>query len=281
MSNQNKFKITLGFSPCPNDTFIFDALVNGKIDTQGIEFDYFLADVEELNNKALKSEPDITKLSFFAYAFLWKHYQLLDSGSALGNNCGPLLISKTKYEFSEIHSLRISVPGFYTTANFLMSFAFPDAINKKSIIFSDIENAVLQGLTDAGVIIHENRFTYTDRGLVKIIDLGEYWESKTGYPIPLGGIAIKRNLPEDFKNKINSLLKQSVEFALSNPLSSKKFVKQNAQEISEEVIKKHIELYVNNYTKNLGKQGKEAINFMYDFVYKSKLIPELPEKIFL
>ena len=276
-----KTKITLGFSPCPNDTFIFDALVNRKIDTQGIEFNYFMSDVEDLNKKALQAKPDITKLSFFAYSFLWKVYQLMDSGSALGNNCGPLLISKKEFDISEIHSLSIAVPGIYTTANFLMSFAFPDALNKKSLVFNQIENAILDGTTDVGVIIHENRFTYADKGLVKIIDLGELWESKTGYPIPLGGIAIKRSMPEDLKRKINSLIKQSVEFAFSNPFSSKEFVKQNAQELSEDVIKKHIDLYVNHYTKSLGKSGKDAINFMYDFAFKNNLIPELPEDIFI
>ena len=177
--------LSLGFSPCPNDTFIFDAMVNNKIDTEGLSFEVTIADIEELNRRAFRRSLDITKLSYYAYAYLIKDYVLLHAGSALGNNCGPLLISKPEYLKSTVENLTIAIPGMYTTANFLLSLAYPDVTKKVEMRFLDIENAILQNKVDAGVIIHENRFTYQLRGLVTILDLGEYWETQTGLPIPL------------------------------------------------------------------------------------------------
>ncbi len=255
-----KIKLSLGFSPCPNDTFIFDALVHNKIDTEGIEFKYFLADVEELNQKALQNIPDVSKVSFHAFLFLRKNYTLLNSGSALGENVGPLLISKKQYSLNEIDDLRIAIPGKLTTANLLLKIAAPKAVNKTEIVFSDIENAVLEDKFDAGLIIHENRFTYQKKGLNKIIDLGEYWEKLTQTPIPLGGIVAKKILSDDIIEKLNRIMKRSVLFAMKNPESSKSFVKQNAQEMDDDVIGKHIKLYVNNYTIDLGEKGRKAIN---------------------
>ena len=257
-------KITLGFSPCPNDTFIFDALVNKKIDTFGLDFEYVLADVEELNKKAFQQELDITKLSFHAYLFLTEKYTLLNSGSALGQNCGPLLISKNDHTLKDVDNLTIAVPGEFTTANFLLKFAFPKISSKKIILFSDIEKAVLDEKVDAGVIIHESRFTYAEKGLKKIADLGEYWERVTKQPIPLGGIVAKKNLPEETIFLFNKLIKQSVEFAFANPESSKDFIKANAQELDDEVIKKHIDLYVNKFSLSLGRKGKIAINTFFE-----------------
>ena len=253
-------KLSLGFSPCPNDTFIFDAMVHNKIDTEGIEFDYFLADVEELNQKALQNIPDVSKVSFHAYLFLTKNYVLLNSGSALGENVGPLLISKKKYSLNEIDNLRIAIPGKLTTANLLLKIAAPKAVNKTEIIFSEIENAVIENKFDAGLIIHENRFTYQKKGLKKIIDLGEYWEKLTKTPIPLGGIVAKKSLSDSIIKKLNRIMKRSVLFAMNNPMSSKGFVKQNAQEMADDVIRKHINLYVNNYTVEIGEKGRNAIN---------------------
>lgn len=255
-------KLSLGFSPCPNDTFIFDALVHNKIDTEGIEFDYFLSDVEELNQQALQNIPDVSKVSFHAFLFLRNKYTLLNSGSALGENVGPILISKKKYSLYEINDLRIAIPGKLTTANLLLKIAAPKAINKTEIIFSEIENAVIENKFDAGLIIHENRFTYQKKGLKKIIDLGEFWENLTQTPIPLGGIIAKKSLPNDIIEKLNRIIKRSVLFAMKNPDSSKNFVKQNAQKMADDVIEKHINLYVNNYTIDLGEKGKEAINVL-------------------
>lgn len=274
-------KLSLGFSPCPNDTFIFDAMVHGKIDTEGLEFEVLMADVEELNTRAFAKELDITKLSFHAYAYLLKDYALLDAGSALGNNCGPLLISKRKINPKEIDNIKIAIPGKFTTANFLLSLAHPNATNKVELLFSEIENAVLNSDVDAGLIIHENRFTYHERGLNKIIDLGEFWESKTQMPIPLGGIVVKKSLPIEIQQKVNRVMQKSVAFALENPQETKEYVKKYAQEMKEEVMYKHINLYVNDYTLNLQKKGKDAVNQLFNSAFQLKIIPIYTGKIFL
>jgi len=280
--------LTLGFSPCPNDCFIFDAMLHGKIDTEGLEFDVFMEDVETLNQKAFKGELDITKLSYHAYAHLTKKYQLLNAGSALGNNCGPLLITN-KNDLSGLVSelrspdskLKIAIPGKYTTANFLLSLAFPEATDKVEMVFSDIEDAVLTGKVDAGLIIHENRFTYEQKGLKKIIDLGEYWETLTKAPIPLGGIVIKRGFPNELKATFDRVLRKSVEYAFANPKSSLSFVKEHAQEMSEEVMYKHIDLYVNNYSVDLGKEGKRAVKLLFDKAEELGMINKMEDNIFL
>ena len=227
-------KLTLGFSPCPNDTFIFDALVHHKIDTEGLEFEVIFADVEQLNKWAFQGNLDITKLSYNAFTHCVNDYALLDSGSALGNNCGPLLIKKPNTILTK--ESKIAIPGKYTTANMLLNIAFPNHQNKVEILFSEIENKVLEGKVDAGLIIHENRFTYEDKGLEKEKDLGEFWEEETGLPIPLGGIVVKRELPLATQQKIERLLRKSVEFAFENPNSSADYVKFHAQEMEKEVV---------------------------------------------
>lgn len=275
-----KHKLTLGFSPCPNDTFIFDAMVNGRIDLGFIEVEVVLADVEELNRMALAGKLDVTKISYNAYAHVHHRYQLLNAGSALGNNCGPLLISKRQLSEDELKTASIAIPGQHTTANFLMSFAYPDAQNKQEFLFSEIESAVTYGKVDAGVIIHENRFTYQEKGLVKIADLGEVWEQQTGFPIPLGGIAIKRQIRPDIRAKFDSLLRQSVQFAFDHPDASKDYVACHAQEMSEEVMWSHINLYVNDFSLNLGKKGKAAISKMYE-VGRQFGMPPVEDSIFV
>jgi 1,4-dihydroxy-6-naphthoate synthase len=276
-----KSKISIGFSPCPNDTFIFDALVHNKIDTEDFLFEPSLEDVETLNERAFSECYDVTKLSFFAYAMVSDKYQLLNSGSALGYKCGPLLISKEKIDIADISSKRIAIPGKYTTANFLFSIAFPEAKNKTEMLFSEIETAIANGSVDAGVIIHENRFTYEQKGLKKIIDLGEYWEEKTGMPVPLGGIAVKRSLPEETKHRIDRMIKESVEFAFANPKSGVDFIKAHAQEMSEEVMYKHIVLYVNKFSVDLGNKGKQAVNVMFQKAMEKKIITGINENLFL
>lgn len=256
-------KLTLGYSPCPNDCFIFDALVHHKIDTEGLEFEVELGDVETLNQKALKGELDITKLSFHAYGYVLDNYILLRAGSALGFNCGPLLVQKSDLPSRNTESLTVAIPGKLTTANFLLSLAFPDLKNKVEYIFSDIENAVLSGAVDAGLLIHENRFTYEQKGLKKIIDLGEYWDSLIHAPIPLGGIVMKRSCKEDLLQKVNRLIRKSVEFAFAHPESCMAYVKAHAQEMEEEVIKKHIALYVNKFSVDLGVDGENAVNLLF------------------
>jgi 1,4-dihydroxy-6-naphthoate synthase len=286
-------KLTLGFSPCPNDTFIFDALIHHKIDTEGLEFEVFYDDVETLNQKAFRGELDITKLSYHAFAYVAHQYVLLDAGSALGFGVGPLLISDIEISISDLQNNqivnrnsktvnpKIGIPGKYTTANFLLGLAFPEATNKVELVFSDIEDAVLEGRVDVGLIIHENRFTYQEKGLKKIIDLGDFWEKKTGCAIPLGGIVASRNLPVDVQHKINRVLRKSVEFAFANPKSGLEFIRQHAQEMSEEVMYKHIELYVNKYSVDLGEEGRKAINLLFDTALEKGIIPEIKENIFL
>lgn len=273
--------LSLGFSPCPNDTFMFDAMVNGKIDTEGLTFNVVMEDVETLNQQALRNELDISKISFAAYLNLTYQYQLLNSGSALGNGVGPLLISKSQILKSQIPNLTTAVPGKNTTANFLFSIFFPEAKKKVEMIFSEIEDAVLTGKADAGVIIHENRFTYEQKGLKKICDLGELWEKETGQPIPLGGIIVKRNFNEDLKQKIDRVLRKSVEYAFANPDSSRDYVKQHAQEMDEEVRRKHIALYVNEYSIDLGEKGKLAIETLFQKAAQLKLVNQISKDIFV
>ena len=274
-------KLTLGFSPCPNDTFIFDAMVHGRIDTEGLEFDYLLADVEELNRRALKGELDISKMSFPAYALAASGYLILDSGSALGYRNGPLVISKKKISPSRLPDLRIAIPGKMTTANMLFSIAWPDALNKTEYLFSSIEEAILNDEIDAGLIIHETRFTYHKKGLHKIADMGEYWEKETGLPIPLGTIAINRRIDREVALKVNRIVRKSLEYAYHDSLASYDFVVSHAKEMESTVMNNHIKLYVNKFTLDLGKEGKKAISEFFRIAHGKALIPALPDWIFL
>src|SRR3954453_6607059 len=275
--------LTLGFSPCPNDCFMFDAIVNRRIDLEGLEFSVRMADVEALNQAAFAGQIDVTKLSYHAFAYCTGNYVALDAGSALGRNCGPLLISKRPISPDEVAAgtLRIAIPGKYTTANFLLGFAFPAARNTTELVFSDLEAAVLDGRFDAGLIIHENRFTYQDKGLRKIVDLGEYWESKTGAPIPLGGIVIRRTFPQTLKEKVNRVLRRSVEYAFAHRDASLPFVREHAQEMSEAVMYQHIDLYVNHYSIDLGAEGRRAIDMLFSRAAETGLIPAITEPLFL
>lgn len=273
--------LSLGFSPCPNDCFIFDALVHEKIDTQGINFTVIMEDVEALNNRAFKHDLDITKLSYHAFLYLTHQYALLNSGSALGFNCGPLLVKDSKTNINDINAASIAIPGKYTTANFLLSLAFPKAVHKQEMLFSDIEAAVLSHKVDAGLLIHENRFTYQEKGLEKIIDLGEFWETLIHAPIPLGGIVVKKELDFKLQATIDKLIRQSVEFAFANPESCMDYVRSHAQEMDEEVMKKHIALYVNEFSIDLGITGKKAVQLLLDKAKENKLIEGLAPHIFV
>ena len=276
-------KLTLGFSPCPNDCFMFDAIVHGRIDLEGLEFETRLADVEALNEAAFAGDADVTKLSFHAFAHCADDYVLLDAGSALGRNCGPLLISKRALSQDDVAGgrLRIAIPGRYTTANLLLALAFPAAEDKRPLLFSDIESAVLDDRFDAGLIIHENRFTYEARGLSKIIDLGEYWESETGAPIPLGGIVIRRSLPDEVQGRVNRVLRRSVEYAFAHRAETLPYVRAHAQEMSEEVMYRHIDLYVNAFSVDLGEEGRSAVTLLFDRAAGVGIIPRPRQDLFL
>jgi len=242
-----------------------------------------LADIEALNSAAFAGQVDVTKLSFHAYAYCISNYVLLDAGSALGRNCGPLLISKRAISRDEVEhgGLKIAIPGKYTTAHFLLSLAFPGARDKTEMLFSDIERALLDGTVDAGLIIHENRFTYTAKGLKKIIDLGEYWEAETGAAIPLGGIVVNRALPQDVRQKVNRVMRRSVEYAFANRTASLPFVREHAQEMSEEVMYQHIDLYVNEYSVDLGLEGRRAVEVLFERAKGVGVIPVATADLFL
>jgi 1,4-dihydroxy-6-naphthoate synthase len=279
-------KLTLGFSPCPNDTFIFDALVNKKIDAEGLEFEVVLEDIETLNRWAFEEKLDITKLSFPALFQNLDKYVLLNSGAALGKGVGPLLISKKNIHYStlNIQHSTIALPGENTTANLLFSFAYPDAKNKIFMRFDTIENYVLKSVSEAsptgggregalGVIIHENRFTYRQKGLHKVKELGEYWEEKMKVPVPLGGIAIKRTMDKLISLKIEKLIRKSIEYAFAHYPVIADYIKQHSQEMSEDVMRQHIELYVNDFSVDPGVEGKHAIEVLYKVFEQQQPLP--------
>lgn len=281
-------ELTLGFSPCPNDTFIFDALIHHKIDTHGLTFKVCYDDVETLNQKAIKGLLDITKLSFHAFAYVADRYALLDAGSALGFGVGPLLIShrfnaETLAEKLKTNpgSIRVGIPGKYTTANFLLGIAYPELQNKQEMVFSEIEKALLDDKIDLGLIIHENRFTYQNKGLTKIVDLGDYWEKLTGCAIPLGGIVINRKLDREVQLKVNQLIRQSVEYAFAHPKSGIDFIREHAQAMDEAVMYKHIELYVNKYSINLGAEGRKAVDTLFTLAQERNIIPAIQENLYI
>jgi len=259
--------LSLGYSPCPNDTFIFYPLVHGKIDTGELRFKEVLLDVETLNKTALRSEFDITKISYHAFGYLREDYCLLRSGSALGRSCGPLLVSKEDYSLKDLNGKRIAIPGRLTTANLLLQlFTFDSKIPFSSSVempFHKIMDAVANGDVDAGLIIHEGRFTYPLYGLKKIVDLGEWWENKTGFPLPLGGILAKRDLGEDLIKRVDSFIRNSIEYSLNHKEEPKVYIKQHSQELKERVIEQHINLYVNDFSLDIGKEGLSAVQELF------------------
>jgi len=273
-------KLKLGYSTCPNDTFIFEAMVHNRVDTEDLHFEEYLSDVEELNTMAFRQELDITKLSYHAYAWVSEKYIILDSGSALGENNGPLLLGSEKIDTASLRERKIAIPGKYTTANLLMKIAYPEVTEKEEYLFSDIEDAILTKKVELGLAIHENRFTYKARGLKKITDLGEYWENLTGSAIPLGGIMIRRDMEPDLIRKVNRVLKRSIEYAFAHPQKSLPYVRSYAREMDEEVMKKHIALYVNHFTIDLGAEGKKSVNALYRLAEGKNLIPKVQKPLF-
>ena len=274
-------KLTLGFSPCPNDTFIFEAMVHGRVDTEGLEFDWFLADVEELNRRAVEGSVDITKMSFHAYARTAQKYLILDSGSALGRSNGPLVVSRRPVMPDELDDALIAIPGKYTTANLLFSIFWPGATRKREYLFSDIPGAVLSGEADAGLIIHETRFTFRSMGLTMVADTGAMWEKMTGLPVPLGGIVISRNIDPFVASKVERAIRRSIEYARSSPRESVDFIRQHARETDAEVTREHIKLYVNDFSLSLGEEGRRAIEKLFSVALDKGVANPLPASIFL
>lgn len=274
--------LSLAFSPCPNDCFMFDAIVHQRIDLEGLTFDVRLADVEALNRDAFDGRTDVSKLSYHAFAYCADRYAMLHAGSALGRNCGPLLISKRTITPEEVADgrLRIAIPGRYTTANLLLGLAFPTATRTTPMVFSEIEHAVQSDAFDAGVIIHENRFTYEARGLKRIVDLGEFWEGATGFPIPLGGIVISRALPGAVQAAMDRVLRRSVEYAFVHPDASLPYVRAHAQDMDDDVMKKHIALYVNDFSVDLGAAGRQAVEALFARAHAAGVTPPVPGGLF-
>lgn len=273
-------KYSLAFSPCPNDTFMFAALTNGLIDTEGLEFEFIMEDVEQLNRLAMESKTDFTKMSISAFAMASRTYCMLNSGAAFGNGYGPLLVSKRPLSADELHIRRVVIPGKYTTANLLLSVFYPGVKNKTELVFSEIEQALLDERADAGVIIHENRFTYEARGLKKIADLGVLWQQRTGQPVPLGCIAARRSHEQEVIRKTDSLLHRSILFAMKNPQAVMGYVKQHAQEMDEAVMLRHIAFYVNEYSLALNAQGQGAVKRLLDEGFRAGLLPQAEKNIF-
>jgi 1,4-dihydroxy-6-naphthoate synthase len=262
-------ELSLAFSPCPNDTFIFDALVNGKINTEDISFNVYLEDVQTLNEWALAGKMDFSKISYGVWPLVQQHYSLLQSGGALGMGVGPLLITRAETKDIDINNATIAIPGQHTTAHFLFSMTYPHAKKKSFKVFHEIEDAVLHNEVDAGVIIHENRFTYQDKGLYKLMDLGAYWEENLRIPIPLGGIVAHKRIDIAIVKKIDRLIKKSIEYAFTNYPNMSDYVKMHSQEMSESVMRQHIDLYVNKYSLDLGEDGLAAVRKLEDFFVRT------------
>lgn len=274
-------KLTLGFSPCPNDTFIFDAMIHGKIDTKGLSFDVILEDVETLNRWTAEEKLDITKLSYNSFLHNVHNYALLHSGSALGMGVGPLLVARQPLDLASMADYRIAIPGIQTTANLLLSLAFPQAQQKTEVLFSDIEQAVLDGEYDAGLIIHESRFTYAQKGLHRLMDLGDWWEHEMKAAIPLGGIVIKREYDRDLCTLVDMLIRESVAYAWQRYPELSPFVTMHAQEMEEAVMRQHIQLYVNEYTTDLGETGRRSVGTLFRKAQEAGLLRNgMPENIF-
>ena len=279
MSNSNQLPIRLNFSSCPNDTFMFDAMIHHKIDTEGLTFDVGIADVEALNHEAMEEDIAVTKLSYHAYAHVAERYKILSSGSALGRGNGPLLVCK--HHIDDMSQVTVAIPGKYTTAAVLLRLAFPKITKTELYLFSDIEPAVMHEEVAAGVLIHEGRFTYAHKGLQLIADLGKCYEERTSQSIPLGCIAVSRTLEKKMQETINRVLRRSIEFALANPRESLDFISEYAQEMDYKVMQQHIALYVNNFSVDLGTEGRKSVETFFAEVVKEGVIDSMPRDIFL
>ena len=273
-------RISLGYSPCPNDTYIFYGLVHGKIDGAP-RCREILEDIETLNRMAMAGKLDMTKISFHAFAFMRDRYCLLHSGGALGRGCGPLVIAPDALDPRDLLGKRIAIPGELTTAALLLRLFNPALDNLVAMPFHEIMEATQRGDVDAGVIIHESRFTYPDYGLHKVIDLGEWWEASTGHPIPLGGILARRDIGEEKIQQIDISLCASVKYAHTNPNEVKNYIREHAQEMDEAVMQQHIDLYVNDYTLDYGADGEAALVDLFARAEEADIVPRSDQPLFV
>jgi 1,4-dihydroxy-6-naphthoate synthase len=270
----------LGFSTCPNDTFMFGGLINGLTSWDARDLNLLMADIETLNDLAMRKELDFTKISFSAYAFIAEHYRILDSGSAVGYKNGPLLVSRKKIYPDEIPYLHIAIPGRLTTAMLLLQILYPGVKKSTPVLFSLIEDAVMDGEFDAGLIIHESRFTYRRKGLLLVSDLGEKWEKEFLCPVPLGGIVARRSLDNELVRKFQDSLSDSIVLANKSPEKIWQFVRENAKEMDDDVMQLHINLYVNEFSVILGETGRKAVRLLLTKGYECGLLPQVPDDIF-
>jgi len=274
--------LTLGYSPCPNDTYIFYALTHDKLSLPGIELaPPLLDDVETLNSWAIQKKLDITKLSFHALGHVLDEYCVLSAGSALGRGCGPLLVARPGFDAADLRDTKIAIPGRLTTANLLFRMYSPESHDLFELRFDEIMGAVSSGEVDAGVIIHESRFTYTVQGLVCLQDLGQWWEESTSHPIPLGCIAARRSLGSECIKRIDAAIHDSIVWADEHAEDCFPYIRQHAQEMDEQVMQNHINLYVNNYSKALGQDGKAAIETFLRLGREAGILPIYSKKITL
>ncbi|NOY64017.1 MAG: 1,4-dihydroxy-6-naphthoate synthase [Nitrospirae bacterium] len=274
-------ELSIGFSTCPNDTFIFYALVNNKIDTKGMRFHAILKDVEELNSLAFRGTLDITKVSYHTVGYILDEYCLLRSGGALGRGCGPLLVARERLSPQSLRDKKIAIPGVYTTAHLLLKLYDPDIARQVvAMPFFEIMRSLQKGDVDAGLIIHEGRFTYPSYGLKEIVDLGQWWEEVTGLPIPLGGIVAKRFLGKDRLLEIEKLIIKSIDYAYSHPEEVMPYIKSHAQEMEEEVIKQHISLYVNEFSLDPGEEGIKSIEYLLKRAAEIGILPHSKKPVF-
>jgi len=254
-------KLTLGISTCPNDTFVFDAWINGRIkDVPSVICS--LKDISELNRIAMNAGMDVMKVSFFAYGFIKEKYRLLNAGGALGRGCGPVVVVRPGISDLKAGDIRIALPGELTTANLLFSLYQPEIKNKIYMKFDEIMPAVANNEVDAGVVIHEGRFTFDNYGLLLFEDLGAWWEKKTSFPVPLGAIVARKTMGEDLIALAESSIRKSLKMAWDEPEAQLPFMRKHAGEMDDNVLRSHVDLYVNNFTFDFGEEGRKAIDLL-------------------
>lgn len=273
-------ELSLGYSPCPNDTFIFYGLASGLVGSGDLSFKVTLADVETLNRACIARKLHVSKISFFALPRVSREYGLLRAGGALGRGCGPLVVAREPLSKAGLLSTRIAVPGVNTTANLLLQLFAGQTVDIEPMPFETIMPAVKDGLFDAGVIIHEGRFTYPNYGLVEVLDLGAWWEESSALPLPLGGIVIRRSLGPEIAAEVDSLIRGSVSFAEKNPGAAMGYVREHAKEMDDLVMMEHIRLYVNEFSFDLGEEGAHAVEYLMARAHEKGLGPRASEPIF-
>jgi 1,4-dihydroxy-6-naphthoate synthase len=265
-------EITLGHSPDPDDAFMFFGLAADKLDTGDLRFRHVIEDIETLNRRALKSELDVTAISIHAYAYVLDNYALLASGASMGDNYGPVVIAREPISVDDLKSKRVAIPGTMTTANLALRLCIGD-VDTIVVPFDKIMDSVEQGNVDAGLLIHEGQLTYAARGFRKVIDLGEWWKSETGLPLPLGGNAIKKSLGPELIARVARLLRESIEYGLAHRAPAVTHSMKYARGMENSLTDRFVGMYVNDYTIDYGEKGREAVRLLLARAYAAGIIP--------